>query len=191
MSSSERPSAACGRHPARRCFASSTIAVVWVLADVAERDIALDLAGSSRSSCGRASYPDRPFKGQVALVYPHLNMETRTARVRIELPNPDGLLLGDMFADVEIEAGGRQKVLAVPESAVIDTGKRQVVILDKGEGRFQPREVKIGRRGEGFAEIHEGRRRRRPRRDLRDFPHRRREQSEGGVAGAGAAEAGK
>jgi Cu(I)/Ag(I) efflux system membrane fusion protein len=76
--------------------------------------------------------------------------------VRIELPNPGGLLLGDMFADVEIEAGGKQKVLAVPESAVIDAGKRQVVILDKGEGRFQPREVKIGRRGEGFAEIASG-----------------------------------
>jgi Cu(I)/Ag(I) efflux system membrane fusion protein len=76
--------------------------------------------------------------------------------VRIELPNPEGRLLGDMFADVEIEAGGREKVFAAPESAVIDAGKRQIVILDKGEGRFEPREVKMGRRGDGYAEITSG-----------------------------------
>lgn len=128
---------------------------VWVLADIPERDVSSIKPGETVIIRVRA-YPDRPLKGQVALVYPHLNMETRTARVRIELPNPGGLLLGDMFADVEIEAGDKQKVLAVPESAVIDAGKRQVVILDKGEGRFQPREIKVGRRGEGFAEITSG-----------------------------------
>lgn len=141
--------------PGEALFRIVDHSLVWVLADVPERDVSSIRPGVPAIIRVR-SYPDRPFKGEVALVYPHLNMETRTARVRIELPNPDGLLLGDMFADVEIEAGGRQKVLAVPESAVIDAGKRQVVILDKGEGRFQPREVKIGRRGEGFAEITNG-----------------------------------
>ncbi|RNJ48174.1 efflux RND transporter periplasmic adaptor subunit [Methylocystis hirsuta] len=129
--------------------------VVWVLADIAERDIALIAPGQKVDVRPRA-YPDRAFKGQVALIYPHLNMETRTARVRIELPNPDGLLRGDMYADVDIAAGGNEKALTVPESAVIDTGKRQVAIVDKGEGRFEPREVKIGRRGEGFVEIKSG-----------------------------------
>lgn len=138
--------------PGEALFRIVDHSLVWVLADVAEREVSSVKPGEPAVIRVR-SYPDRPFKGQVALVYPHLNMETRTARVRIELPNPDGLLLGDMFADVEIEGGGKQKVLAVPESAVIDAGKRQVVILDKGEGRFQPREVKIGQRGEGFAEI--------------------------------------
>jgi membrane fusion protein, copper/silver efflux system len=128
---------------------------VWVLADVAERDIGLVSSGQTASVRPRA-YPDRLLKGRVALISPHLNMETRTARVRIELPNPDGLLRGDMYADVEIEAAGSAEVLAVPESAVIDTGTRQVVILDKGEGRFQPREVTLGRRGEGFAEVRKG-----------------------------------
>jgi Cu(I)/Ag(I) efflux system membrane fusion protein len=141
--------------PGETLFRIVDHSLVWVLADVPERDVSSIRPGQTASIRVR-SYPDRPFKGQVALVYPHLNMETRTARVRIELPNPDGLLLGDMFADVEIEAAGKQKVLAVPESAVIDAGKRQVVILDKGEGRFQPREIKIGRRGEGFAEITSG-----------------------------------
>jgi Cu(I)/Ag(I) efflux system membrane fusion protein len=129
--------------------------VVWVLADIAERDIGLVSPGQAVSVRLRA-YPDRAFKGQVAVIYPHLNMETRTARVRIELPNPDGLLLGEMYADVEIAAGGDEKVLTVPESAVIDTGKRQVVIVDKSEGRFEPREIRIGRRGEGFVEVKSG-----------------------------------
>lgn len=129
--------------------------LVWVLADIAERDIALIAPGQKVDVRPRA-YPDRPFKGQVALIYPHLNMETRTARVRIELPNPDGLLRGDMYADVEIAAGGNEKVLTAPESAIIDTGKRQVAIIDKGEGRFEPREVQTGRRGNGFIEIRKG-----------------------------------
>jgi Cu(I)/Ag(I) efflux system membrane fusion protein len=141
--------------PGETLFRIVDHSLVWVLADVPERDVSSIKPGEPALIRVR-SYPDRPFKGQVALVYPHLNMETRTARVRIELPNPDGLLLGDMFADVEIDAGGKQKALAVPESAVIDAGKRQVVIIDKGEGRFQPREVKIGRRGEGYAEITSG-----------------------------------
>lgn len=141
--------------PGETLFRIVDHSVVWILADIPERDVEAVAPGQTAVIRAR-SYPDHPFKGRVALIYPHLNMETRTARVRIELPNPEGRLLGDMFADVEIEAGGREKVLAAPESAIIDAGKRQVVILDKGEGRFEPREVKIGRRGDGYAEIASG-----------------------------------
>jgi Cu(I)/Ag(I) efflux system membrane fusion protein len=141
--------------PGETLFRIVDHSVVWILADIPERDVEAVAPGQTAVIRAR-SYPDHPFKGRVALIYPHLNMETRTARVRIELPNPEGRLLGDMFADVEIEAGGREKVLAAPESAIIDAGKRQVVILDKGEGRFEPREVKIGRRGDGYAEISSG-----------------------------------
>lgn len=141
--------------PGETLFRIVDHSVVWVLADIPERDVSSIAPGQTAIIRAR-SYPDRPFEGRVAVVYPHLNAETRTARVRIELPNPGGMLLGDMFADVEIAAGGTDKVLATPESAIIDAGKRQVVILDKGEGRFEPREVKIGRRGDGFAEITSG-----------------------------------
>lgn len=141
--------------PGETLFRIVDHSAVWILADIPERDVAAVAPGQTAIIRAR-SYPDRPFKGRVALIYPHLNMETRTARVRIELPNPEGRLLGDMFADVEIEAGGEEKVLAAPESAVIDAGKRQVVILDKGEGRFEPREVRIGRRGDGYVEIASG-----------------------------------
>ena len=97
------------------------------------------------------SLPGRQFIGKVDLIYPEIQPETRTARVRIELPNPDGLLLANMYADVDIATGAGNPVVTVPDSAVIDTGDRQVVIVDKGEGRFEPRDVKTrhARRGHG------------------------------------------
>jgi Cu(I)/Ag(I) efflux system membrane fusion protein len=129
--------------------------VVWVMADVAERDLSLVAVGQKVAVRPRA-FPDRVFNGEVSLIYPHLNPETRTERVRIELQNPDGLLRPDMYADVEIATGTEAPVLTVSDSAVIDSGARQVVLIDKGDGRFEPRPVKIGRHGDGFVEIREG-----------------------------------
>jgi Cu(I)/Ag(I) efflux system membrane fusion protein len=129
--------------------------VVWVLADVAERDLSLVAVGQKVAVRPRA-YPDRVFKGEISLIYPHLNPETRTERVRIALQNPDDLLRPDMYADVEIATGTEALVLTVSDSAVIDSGARQVVLIDKGEGRFEPRAVKLGRRGDGRVEIREG-----------------------------------
>ncbi len=129
--------------------------VIWVMVDVAERDLGLIEVGQKVIVRPRA-YPDHPFTGKVTVVYPHLKMETRTARIRIELPNPDDVLRPDMYADVEIATGTEAPVLTVSNSAVIDGGERQIVLLDKGEGRFEPREVKIGRRGGGRVEIREG-----------------------------------
>ena len=129
--------------------------VVWVLVDIAERDLSLVEIGQNASVRLRA-YPDRVFTGKVALIYPHLMAETRTGRVRIELPNPDEVLRPDMYADVEISTGAEAPVVTVSSSAVIDSGERQIVLLDKGEGRFEPRPVKLGRRGAGLVEIKEG-----------------------------------
>ena len=129
--------------------------LVWAVVDVAERDLALVSEGQSVTVRVR-SYPDRTFPGKVALVYPHLNPATRTARVRIELANADHVLLPDMYAEAEINTGGNEKVVVVPESAVIDSGDRQVVIVDKGEGKFDPRNVRLGRRGAGYVEVKEG-----------------------------------
>ena len=68
-----------------------------------------------------------------------------------------------MYVDAEIDTGSPDPVLAVPDSAVLDTGSRQTVLVDKGEGRFEPREVKLGHRGGGYVEVTEGPRRRRSR----------------------------
>jgi Cu(I)/Ag(I) efflux system membrane fusion protein len=129
--------------------------VVWVAADVSERDMAVIAVGQKVEVRPRA-YPDRVFHGEITVILPHLNAETRTERVRIELQNPDGLLRPDMYADVEISTGAQAPVLTVSDSAVIDSGARQAVIIDKGDGRFEPREVKVGRRGDGRVEIKEG-----------------------------------
>ena len=141
--------------PGEVLFRIADISTVWVLADVPERDLAWVRPGQPAAIRTR-SMPGRTFQGRVGLIYPQVNPETRTTRVRIELPNPEGLLLPDMYADVEFAAGADKPVVAVPDSALIDTGTRQVVIIDKGEGTFEPREVKIGLRGNGFVEIREG-----------------------------------
>jgi Cu(I)/Ag(I) efflux system membrane fusion protein len=136
-------------------FRLADMSVVWVLADVAERDLGAVAPGQTVTVRPRA-LPGRSFPGRVALVYPQLNKETRTAPVRVELPNPDGSLLPNMYADVEIATGSGTPLLAVPDSAVIDSGTRRIVILDKGEGRFEPREIEAGQRGDGYTEIRNG-----------------------------------
>ena len=129
--------------------------MVWAIVDVAERDLG-SVAIGRRAIVRARSFPGREFPGKVNLIYPQITKETRTARVRVELSNPELLLIHDMYVDAEIDTGSPEAVLAVPESAVMDTGSRQVVLVDKGEGRFEPREVKLGHRGEGFVEVREG-----------------------------------
>lgn len=129
--------------------------LVWVLIDIAERDLAQVTVGTNVIVKPRA-LPGQTFAGAVSLIYPHLNAQTRTARIRIEVPNPDEVLRPAMYADAEIEIGTPSPVLTVPESAVLDSGNRQAVLIDKGEGRFEPRDVKLGRRGGGLAEITDG-----------------------------------
>jgi membrane fusion protein, copper/silver efflux system len=141
--------------PGNVLFRISDHQLVWVLLDVAERDLSQVLPGTKVTIRPRA-LGGRAFTGEVALIYPHLMAQTRTARVRIEVPNPDEALRPEMYVDAEIETGTPEPVLAVPESAVLDSGARQAVLIDKGEGRFEPREVKLGRRGGGFVEITDG-----------------------------------
>ena len=129
--------------------------VVWVLIDIAERDLGQVSTGAKVTIKPRG-LGGQTFTGTVALIYPHLNAQTRTARIRVELPNPDEVLRPEMYVDAEIETGTPEPVLAVPESAVLDDGTRQAVLVDKGDGRFEPRRVRLGRRGGGYVEITDG-----------------------------------
>jgi Cu(I)/Ag(I) efflux system membrane fusion protein len=122
---------------------------------VAERDLGNIAVGQPVSISAR-SFPGRTFAGKIAVIYPQVNRDTRTVRVRIELANPDAVLLPDMYVDAEIDTADAAPVLAVPDNAVLDTGSRQSVLVDKGEGRFEPREVKLGRRGGGYVEVRDG-----------------------------------
>lgn len=129
--------------------------LVWVLIDVAERDLPQITVGTKVTIRPRG-LAGRIFTGDVSLIYPHLMTQTRTARIRVELPNPDEALRPEMYVDAEIETGTPDPVLAVPESAVLDSGTRQTVLIDKGDGRFEPHEVKLGRRGGGYVEVTDG-----------------------------------
>lgn len=141
--------------PGELLFRLVDLSTVWMIAEVFEQDLA-ELAVGQQANAVVLAFPGRRFAGKVTFVYPMMSAATRTARVRIELPNPEGALLPDMYGTVEISARGAAAALAVPESAIIDSGKRRVVLVEKGEGRFEPREVKTGRRGDDHVAVLEG-----------------------------------
>jgi len=142
-------------NPGDVLFRIADTSLVWALVDVAERDLG-NIAVGQRVAVRARSFPGRTFTGTIAIVYPQVNRDTRTVRVRIELANPDAVLLPDMYVDADIDTADAVPVLAVPDSSVLDTGTRQAVLVDKGEGRFEPREVKLGRRGGGYVEVRDG-----------------------------------
>ena len=136
-------------------FRIADTSVVWVMADVPESA----LAGLSDGNAATITFPGLPgetFSGVIDKIYPEVDMQTRTARVRVDLSNPEGRLLVNMFADVALATGDGAPVVQVPETAVIDTGDRQVVIRDLGEGKFAPQDVVLGRQAAGMVEILEG-----------------------------------
>src|SRR5439155_1425534 len=114
------------------------------LFEVYEQDLAFVKVGDLVQVTVNA-WPERPIAGKVTFIYPSVGKESRTARLRIEVANPDGLLRADMAATVEIKAPLRRTVVA-PDSAIIDSGLRQVVLVERGEGRYEPRPVKLGAR---------------------------------------------
>ena len=101
--------------------------------------------------------PNETFEGKVTFVLHELDASTRTGKVRIEVANPEHRIKHEMYAEAEIESGAEDaERLSVPISSVIDSGTRQVVLVARGEGRFEPRDVKLGARGEGYVEIERG-----------------------------------
>jgi len=142
--------------PGEMLYQIADLSSVWLLADVFEQDLGLVRQGQSVKIRVDA-YPDKIFNGKVTFIYPTVMPETRTAKVRIELPNPAGQLKPAMYARMEIASGkDRGKVLAVPDSAVLDTGTRQLVLVGQGEGAFEPRPVKLGMRADDYIEVLDG-----------------------------------
>ncbi len=141
--------------PGEALYQVADLSRVWVMADVFEQDIAAARVGAPVKVRVDA-YPDKTFDGRIAYLYPSVNADTRTAPVRVELANPGLLLKPGMFARIEINAGSSAPVLTVPTSAVIDSGTRQVVLIAEGEGRFTPREVKLGKRSDERVTVLDG-----------------------------------
>ena len=133
--------------PADILFDIADLSEVWILADVYESDLATVELGMA-AEVTLPYQPGRTWRGTVAFVDPIVEPGTRTVKVRIEVANGDYALKPDMFADVVLrrELGD---ALFVPESAVLKPGDRQIVFLDRGDGRLEPREIETGARVEG------------------------------------------
>lgn len=125
---------------------------VWVIARIYEKDLAQVLPEQvvkvTVSTC-----PNQTFDGKVAFIYPDIDTDTRTAKVRIELPNPDGNLRLAMFADVKINSPVEKNVLAIPTSALLNSGEKQSVLVDLGDGRFRDQPVKLGVYTENYIQV--------------------------------------
>lgn len=127
---------------------------VWVYAQVYEHDLSLVALGQD-ADVTLAVYPNEVFHGRVVFIDPVLTPETRTTPVRMEIPNPDLRLKPGMYGDVTIRVQAKP-VLAVPREAVLDSGTRTLAFLDRGDGRFEPRDIKTGRTFGDFTEVIEG-----------------------------------
>ncbi len=141
--------------PGETLYQITDLSSVWIIADVSEQDIGLVKRGG-RARVTVNAYPGKVFEGRITYVYPTLAAGTRTVPVRVELANPGMLLKPAMFAEVELSVDGKARVLTVPESAVIDSGTRRIVLVQAGEGRFEPREVRLGAGDAHYVEVLEG-----------------------------------
>jgi membrane fusion protein, copper/silver efflux system len=115
---------------------------IWVLADAYESDLSRIKLGMT-ATLSLQAFANRTFKGRVIFIDPLLDARTRTAKVRLEFPNPTGELRPEMFGEVTMQAKERQG-LRIPGDAVIDSGTKKVVFVALPEGKFQPREVRLG-----------------------------------------------
>lgn len=137
--------------PGDKIFDVVDLSTVWIIADIYEYEIPLVKVGQ-KARITLSYYPDKEFTSKVDFVYPSLSGQTRTAKARFIIPNKDMLLKPQMFANVELELDLGQK-LAIPATAILDTGARQVVYVDTGDGYFAPRQVKLGDRTDEMVEI--------------------------------------
>lgn len=132
-------------------FQLADLSTLWVLADVYAQDYAMLHVGN-RARVSVQGLPGKVFDGRVDFIYPTQDAQTRTAKLRIVLSNPQRLLRPDMQATVTIQSGAGPSQLLVPKSAVLRTGKQDLVILALGEGRFRPQVIKLGSEsGEHYA----------------------------------------
>ncbi len=128
--------------------------VVWVMADAYQPDLAQVHVGT-RASMSFEALPDRVIIGTVAFVDPILDVQSRTAKVRLEVQNEDGELKPGMFGEVMFRGESRES-LTIPSDALIPTGRGFYVFVELGEGRFEPRSVKLGEKSSDRVEIVEG-----------------------------------
>ena len=141
--------------PGSLLFRLVDLSTVWVNAEVPESQAGRVDPGSAVEARVTA-YPNAVFKGTVGALLPEVNPATRTLRVRIELPNPGARLKPGMYATLSFQNQKTQEAVLVPSEAVIRTGRRDVVIVALGDGKFRAADVKVGAENGGQSEVREG-----------------------------------
>jgi Cu(I)/Ag(I) efflux system membrane fusion protein len=140
--------------PDKELYTIADLSTVWVNVDIYESEIPFVRPGQ-RASVTLSYDPNGTFNGKVSFIYPYVDEKTRTAKARLEVPNPGFKLKPDMYVNAEIKIdGGRH--LAVPEEAVLDSGMRKLVFIDKGNGHFEPKEIKLGAKMNGYYQVLSG-----------------------------------
>jgi Cu(I)/Ag(I) efflux system membrane fusion protein len=140
--------------PGEKLFDIADLSTLWIVADIYEYEIPFVRIGQ-QARIKLAYFPGKEMSARIDYIYPTISADTRTAKVRLTLPNAGGQLKPQMYTDVEIRVS-LGKRLVIPKSAVIDTGKEQVVYVDSGGGTFEPREVKIGLQTDDAVEVLRG-----------------------------------
>ena len=140
--------------PGVTLYEIADLSTIWIHADIYESEVAHAKVGQP-ATVTFAAYPAETFSGKVAYVYPTLNTEARTVRVRVEFTNPKLKLKPGMYGNVTLQTDA-VKTLVVPKDAVLNTGLRQLVFMDRGQGRYEPTLVKLGRRSQDSVEVMEG-----------------------------------
>jgi len=140
--------------PGEKLFDVADLSHVWIVADIYEYELSAVRVGQP-VKITLSYFPGREWASKIDYIYPIFSAETRTAKIRLTLPNPRGELKPQMFTNVEIRINLGKK-LTIPDSAVIDTGKGQVVYVDRGNGFFEPREIQTGLRADGAVEVLRG-----------------------------------
>ncbi len=135
-------------------YVLADLSSVWVVADVFEYEAA-DVRLGQAAMLTLDSLPGRTFHGRVSYILPSVDATSRTLKARIAFDNPGEQLKPDMYGQVEIHTGGARRLM-VPESAVLDSGDRQVVFVDRGSGNLEPNPVRVGEHVGGRVEILEG-----------------------------------
>jgi RND family efflux transporter MFP subunit len=140
--------------PETMLYTVADLSTVWVIADVFEYEAA-NIRLNQPATLTLAYLPGRVFRGRVSYILPQVDPTTRTLKVRVEFANPGYALKPDMYGEVAFQTGGARR-LVVPQSAVLNSGDHQTVFVDRGNGYFEPRAVKIGEQRNGRIEILSG-----------------------------------
>lgn len=134
--------------PEMNLYEIADLSLLWIYADIYEYELGMAKVGQA-ATVTLASYPGEAFEGKVIYIYPYLNKETRTVRVRLEFPNPQGKLKPGMYGNVEIRVRPKTH-LAIPRNALLDSGTRTLVFVEQGGGMFEPREVTVGHKTDQY-----------------------------------------